>query len=585
MKTSMKHIGKGLCIILLCFLVGCNLDFGQPATGTPEIVETDVPAIQNQELDIDIPQPEAGTAILWTDNSFVVYVPPGDFIMGQDKAEPSDHNPAHTITLDGFWIHQTEVTNRMYAQCVALGVCTPPAVENGVPYWFSLASYASDPVVGVDWYQAETYCEWIEGRLPTEAEWEKAARGDEGDPYPWGEDEPTCNLLNFEGCFDPDGPQHVRSYLLGASFYELADTAGNVYEWVLDRYDAEYYAQSPTSNPTGPSTGDTRVVRGSSYLTPLEELLIYLRIDLKPEKHTADLGFRCILTGETIIDPPPPACEVQAMYIPPLDQPTPVVSESPDPIVNAFCMVSQDGTDYGVVNLDFGEPVEEIDYFITSSIGVPIVNHDPAFPDILTITNVPLDTTFELTICPNLPAVLLPPTTPECPPGYYYDNHDDLCYFDHEPGDVFMCSGDAIAIPGFGCLPKPICGICPVGYFPSEYEGMDVCVPVGIPDLYTLVDCLEGMEYDPENACCQLPPDSYEPTCPPGYIFDPGCSICMPGYEEDTCTTLTVYIPPCEEPTQLVCTNPGQYSSKSSCEAANCRWFEPSVSAPYCTYP
>ncbi len=583
----MRPVGKGLCIILLCFLAACNLDFGQPATVTPENIGTDAPATLSQVQVLDIPQPEAGTTVLWTDNSYVVYVPQGDFIMGQDEMESSNHAPAHTVTLDGFWIHQTEVTNRMYAQCVALGICTPPSIENSVPYWFNHPAYASDPVVGVNWLQAQTYCEWIEGRLPTEAEWEKAARGTQADPYPWGIDEPTCNLLNFDGCFDTAEPQHVRSYALGASLYNLADTAGNVFEWVLDWYEKDYYTLSPASNPAGPASGNQRAVRGSSYLTASEDVPIFMRAYLEPEKHTPDLGFRCILTGETLLDPPPPACEVQSMYIPPLDQSTLVVSGSPDPIANPFCMVSQDGTAYGVVNLVFGEPVEELDFLITSSIGVPIVNHDPAFPNILTITNVPLDTNFELTICPSLASPPLPPTSPLCPPGYYYDNHDDLCYFDHEPGDMYMCAGGAIDIPGFGCLPEPICGICPVGYFPGEYEGAQVCIPVGIPDLYTLVDCLEGMEYDPENACCQLPPESYAPTCPPGYIFEPGCSICTPGYEEDTCTTISIYIPPCEGPTEIqkVCTNPGQYSNKTSCEAANCRWVPLVVAQPYCTYP
>jgi formylglycine-generating enzyme required for sulfatase activity len=584
MKTSMKHIGIGFSIILVCLLGGCNLIFGQPSSGTPESTATDEPIIQAAE----IPQPGAGTAILWTDNSYVVYVPQGEFIMGQDEIVSSDHSPAHSVDLDGFWIHQTEVTNRMYAQCVGLGICTPPAVESGTPYWYSLAANASDPVIGVDWNQAVTYCEWIEGRLPTEAEWEKAARGMDGEPYPWGDDEPTCDLLNFDGCFDPDEPQHVRSYLLGASLYELADTAGNVNEWTFDWYASEYYSGSPASNPPGPSFGDTRVVRGSSYLAPLEELLIYLRAELKPYEHNPDLGFRCVLSGETVGDPPPPACVVESMYIPPLDQPTLVIPESPDPIANAFCMVSNDGTDYGVVNLDFGVPVQETDYLISSSIGIPIVKHTPAFPNILTITNVPLETTFKLTVCPSLASPPLPITTPSCPPGYYYDNHDDLCYFDHETGDAYMCAGGAIDIPGFGCLPGPICGICPVGYFVSEYEGAEVCVPVGIPDLYTLVDCLEGMEYDPENACCELPPDSYEPTCPPGYIFEPGCSICVPGYEEETCTTLTSYIPACEEPTQVteVCTDPGQYTDMPSCGAAKCRWVQYSSSpGGYCTFP
>ncbi len=587
MDTPIRTVGKFVFWLLFIFLSGCEPGYQPPASTTPGLVETDSPAALTQVQPVSIPQPEAGTAVLWTDNSYVVFVPAGDFIMGQDEIQSSDHAPAHAVTLGGFWIHQTEVTNRMYAQCVALGICTPPSVESGVPYWFDLPTHASDPVVGVNWLQAQTYCEWIDGRLPTEAEWEKAARGTQADPYPWGNDEPTCNLLNFDGCFDPPEPQHVRSYALGASFYDLADTAGNVFEWVLDWYDKNYYTQSPSSNPGGPATGVQRVIRGSSYSSELDALPLFIRTYLEPEKHASDLGFRCILTAETVQELPPPACAVQSFYIPPLDQPTPPTSGSPDPIANSFCMVSQDGTDYGVINLVFGEPVEALEFLITSSVGVPIVNQDPAFPNILSITNVPLNTNFTLTICPSLASPPLPPTVPLCPPGYYYDNHADLCFFDHETGDAYMCAADAIDIPGFGCLPKPICGICPVGYFVSEYEGTYVCVPVGIPDIQSLLDCLEGMEYDPENACCQLPPDSYAPTCPPGFTFESGCSICIPGYEEDHCKTFEFFISSCEEPIELqkVCTNPDQYKDKTSCTAANCRWVPATVRPPFCTYP
>jgi formylglycine-generating enzyme required for sulfatase activity len=296
---------------LILVAVACGPSTTSEPTSPP--VGTEPPIV----IDPIVYQPDVGSIVPWVDMSYVVYVPPGDFIMGQDETEPSDHSPAHTVDLDGFWIHQTEVTNRMYAQCVALGICTTPYHEPGKPFWYANPAFADSPVVGVSWVQAETYCEWIDGRLPTEAEWEKAARGTEGDPYPWGSEEPACNLLNYDGdCFLPAQPVDVRSYYAGASPFELADTAGNVSEWVYDWYDEAYYSASPSSNPTGPSQGDLRVVRGSNYGSPAEDVPIYLRSAIDPAEQHSEMGFRCVLSGETVANPPPPACELPIFAIP-----------------------------------------------------------------------------------------------------------------------------------------------------------------------------------------------------------------------------------------------------------------------------
>jgi iron(II)-dependent oxidoreductase len=181
--------------------------------------------------------------------------------MGQDEVEPSDHSPSHTVTEDSYWIFRAEVTNRMYRACVELGVCTEPVQSP----WYTDAGYENAPVSGVTWDQAKGYCEWIGGRLPTEAEWELAARGTDARPYPWGEDEPTCNLLNFKDCLDPSEPNGVGSYPLGVSPFKMADMAGNVSEWVSDWYAEDYYANSPANDPTGPATGeDSRASRPSA---------------------------------------------------------------------------------------------------------------------------------------------------------------------------------------------------------------------------------------------------------------------------------------------------------------------------------
>jgi formylglycine-generating enzyme required for sulfatase activity len=250
-------------VLLLLAVPGCNLRMGggtEDVTPTATIEASPLP----QPIEIAY-EPGIGSLVPWIDQSYLVFVPGGEFIMGKDEDMPSDHAPQHTVSVDSFWIHQTEVTNNQYTLCVAAGVCLLPYRTTGLPFWYASPVRGLDPVVGVSWEQAATYCEWIEGRLPTEAEWEKAARGTEGDPYPWGEEEPTCNLLNFDGCQEIDQPVRVRSFLDGASPFLLADTAGNVAEWVGDWYDEEVYATSPVNNPTGPASGTNRVVRGSSY--------------------------------------------------------------------------------------------------------------------------------------------------------------------------------------------------------------------------------------------------------------------------------------------------------------------------------
>jgi len=199
------------------------------------------------------------------DGAAYVYVPAGPFDMGLDEGG-FDEQPQHEVELDAFWIMQTEVTNEQYEKCVVADVCSPPFNSDwGTDeFW---ANYDTHPVTEVTWEQAVTYAEWAGGRLPTEAEWEKAARGDDGRRYPWGNTTPSEQRLNYNDNVGDTTP--VGSYPEGASPYGALDMAGNVWEWVADWYGEAYYAASPRENPTGPAQGERRVLRGGAYDSPL----------------------------------------------------------------------------------------------------------------------------------------------------------------------------------------------------------------------------------------------------------------------------------------------------------------------------
>ena len=248
------------------------------------------------------------------DGMAMVFVPAGTFTMGDTIAQAmaecqkfendcqqswfTSEQPPHNVALNAYWIDKTEVTNFMYAMCVKAGACQMPSQSSSSTRasYYGNPQFDNYPVTFVNWTNASAYCTWAGARLPTEAEWEKAARGADGSTYPWGNISPSCSLANL----DPYGKSAcegdtsmVGSYPSGASPYGALDMAGNVWDWVNDWYGAAYYASSPASNPPGPSSGTLRVLRGGSWTNNENGMRSAIRVWNIPSLSYDYFGFRC----------------------------------------------------------------------------------------------------------------------------------------------------------------------------------------------------------------------------------------------------------------------------------------------------
>jgi formylglycine-generating enzyme required for sulfatase activity len=284
-------------------------DTPAPPTATPEPAATVVmeePASEGPSLGDTLVRPADGMVML--------YVPGGEFDMGSSEAEIEaaraqceavvgrthcgrrsyNESPVHAVTLDGFWLDRTEATNAQYALCVEDGACRPSRLANN-------AIYNGDdyPVAGIPWQDAADYCAWAGGRLPSEAEWEYAARGTERRIYPWGDafDCAGGNLEDdFTGC--DDGYAHtapVGSFPAGVSWCGALDLAGNVWEWAADWYGD--YPSAPGSNPSGPAAGELNVLRGGSWGYDQDGVRAAYRYPVPPDADYLGVGLRCAVSA------------------------------------------------------------------------------------------------------------------------------------------------------------------------------------------------------------------------------------------------------------------------------------------------
>jgi formylglycine-generating enzyme required for sulfatase activity len=255
----------------------------------------------------------------------MVLVPAGSFLRGCSPADDScfdNEHPARAIHLDAFYLDRTEVTVAAYRSCVAAGACSTeglgqhsgsrttsvtPGQGHNTTEFDPAASAATcnytargregHPINCVSWHQAQAFCAWAGKRLPTEAEWEKAARGRDDRIYPWGNAPPSCSLAVMDGGCGKGGTARVGSRPRGMSPAGALDMSGNVTEWVSDWYGVDDYAGSPAHAPRGPSTGRFRVVRGGTWRNAVEGKLNALRNSNRysyiPTAHLDYVGFRC----------------------------------------------------------------------------------------------------------------------------------------------------------------------------------------------------------------------------------------------------------------------------------------------------
>jgi eukaryotic-like serine/threonine-protein kinase len=233
-----------------------------------------------------------------SDGMQMVLIPAGEFTMGSEQGEDNER-PSQQIGLDPYWIDIHPVTNQQYQLCVEEEVCTPPGRAYSFTRgdYFGNPAYADYPVIYVNWQQAQDYCVWAGARLPSEAEWEKAARGTDGRTYPWGEEAPSCELANYDSIGGEGGcvgdTSQVGSYPDSASPYGVLDMAGNVWEWTSDLYREGYTQSDSVDNDDTAEGGGHPVLRGGAWNGNQSFLRTSFRFGYFADYSIDFFGFRC----------------------------------------------------------------------------------------------------------------------------------------------------------------------------------------------------------------------------------------------------------------------------------------------------
>jgi formylglycine-generating enzyme required for sulfatase activity len=272
-----------------------------PESTAPSKPEKPPPTAKPSPTPIAPPEREPAVAVSKAeirarDTVPLVLIPAGEFLMGSGNGD-QEEKPMHSVYVDTFYMDKFEVTIAQYEKFLR------SSGRKGPRYWeeVNLDEYRDRPVIGVNWEDAHGYCEWAGKHLPTEAQWEKAARGTDGRIYPWGNGPPAAKHGNFGQCCEWKGYKSLAAVNLheeGKSPYGVHNMVGNVREWTRDWYGAEYYAMSPRSNPLGPESGTERVIRGGSWANSGEYLQATNRDRERPDLASATIGIRCVQEAE-----------------------------------------------------------------------------------------------------------------------------------------------------------------------------------------------------------------------------------------------------------------------------------------------
>ena len=511
----MKHLRSVfyLAMVLLMALAACApkptpTEAPPAATEIPTLVPapTEAPATATLvPIVLTGPEMKVGSTYPYVDGTLLVAVPAGPFTMGHGGSD----NPEHTVSVSDFWIYSTKVTNQQYSFCVKSGQCAPPDLKDNIAY--TDFARLNDPVSGVNYDQSAAYCSFVHGQLSTEAQWEKTARGPNGNIYPWGNNAPICDLLNFNNCVGKT--TSVIKYPQGASFYSALDMEGNTFEWVADWYDALYYKTGGTDDPLGPDHGTVRSVRSTGYKANADQVAASTRFFANPNDHRRDLGFRCV-----VIDP--------TWFAPLCNQ-------------LSFMGTGPGGGSGGNGTITIDCPKVSIDQNpLKCSDGWTQVNvHDSYSPDSKAVVTLPGGCSLDS--------------------GGPAPDHFDQGY---------KCTGAGLASIDSECKPPTSSGDAHCAPHYNYNSGTGICEWDGTGSIGT--NCLAGFTYNPATQCCSVNPGSasnFPVTCDVGFspVLDSSTNqyICLPGAVAPPPPHASVQVllpppPPCAQGTCNPATDP-----------------------------